>query len=158
MKKLKFLSRKIVDACTFATKNSVHLGRFRVKNATVRAGKRVHYGLRLYTRLFGVRNATVWGYFCDFMGFCNIMFEVVFLFFAFWVCTFEGSFCTCLSLFFHLFQFIFPPVSVHFCNCFSSFLQLFQLSVLTFFGGKKNVLVWFFDFFGWRNDTCTAEK
>ena len=69
--------------CSFATKNSVHLGRFRVKNATVRAGKRVHYGLRLYTRLFGVRNATVWGYFCDFMGFCNIMFEVVFLFFAF---------------------------------------------------------------------------
>jgi len=55
----------ILDLGTFATNNSVHLGRFRVKNATVRAGKRVHYGLRLYTRLFGVGNATVWGYFCD---------------------------------------------------------------------------------------------
>ena len=48
--------------CSFATKNSVHLGRFRVKNATVRAGKRVYYGLRLYTRLFGVGNATFWGW------------------------------------------------------------------------------------------------
>ena len=82
--------------------------------------------------------ATVWGRKRDCLGlflrqltFCNIMFEVVFLFFAFWVCTFEGSFCTFLSLFFHLFQFIFPPVSVYFCNCFSSFLQLFQFSVST---------------------------
>ena len=35
------------SASSFATKNSVHLGRFRVKNATVRAGKRLRYGLRL---------------------------------------------------------------------------------------------------------------
>ena len=50
---------------SFATKISADLGRFRVKNATVRAGKRVCYGLRPETRLFGVGNATVWGYFCD---------------------------------------------------------------------------------------------
>ena len=54
-----------------------------MENATVRAEKRVYYGLRLYTRLFGVGNATVWGWKRNFMGFCNIMFEVVFLFFAF---------------------------------------------------------------------------
>jgi len=71
---------------SFATKNAVYLGRFRVKNATVRAGKRLYYGLRLYTRLFGVGNATVWGWKRDYLGletrrlaFCNIMFEVVFL-------------------------------------------------------------------------------
>ena len=77
--------------------------------------------------------ATVWGRKRDCLGlflrllaFCNIMFEVVFLFFkvvflffAVRVCTFKGSFSICLSLFFHLFQFIFAPVSVHFCNCFS---------------------------------------
>ena len=73
---------------TFATKNSVHLGRFRVKNATVRAGKSLYYGLRLYTRLFGVGNATVWGYFCDSwrfvisclrLYFCFLRFEFVLL-------------------------------------------------------------------------------
>ena len=32
---------------SFATKNSISLGRFRVKNATVRAGKSLCYGLRL---------------------------------------------------------------------------------------------------------------
>ena len=77
---------------------------------------------------FTAVHATVWGRKRDCLGlflrllaFCNIMFEVVFLFFkvvfllfAFWVCTFEGSFSTCLSLFFHLFQFIFATVSV-FC-------------------------------------------
>ena len=67
---------------SFATKISADLGRFRVKNATVRAGKSLCYGLRLFLRLFGVGNATVWGWKRDFMGFCNIMFEVVFLFFA----------------------------------------------------------------------------
>jgi len=51
--------------CSFATKNSISLGRFRVKNATVRAGKSLCYGLGSETRLFGVGNATVWGYFCD---------------------------------------------------------------------------------------------
>ena len=83
--------------CSFATKNSVHLGRFRVKNATVRAGKRVYYGLRLYTRLFGVGNATVWGWKRNFMGFCNIMFEVVFLFFAFFAFVLLNIFITTMS-------------------------------------------------------------
>ena len=57
---------------SFATKNSVHLGRFRVKNATVRAGKT---GLLRFTAV----NATVWGRKRDCLGlflrqltFCNI--------------------------------------------------------------------------------------
>ena len=56
---------KAPEKRTFATKNSISLGRFRVKNATVRAGKSLCYGLRPETRLFGVGNAIVWGYFCD---------------------------------------------------------------------------------------------
>ena len=77
---------------------------------------------------FTAVHATVWGRKRDCLGlflrqstFCKIMFEVVFLFFkvvflifAVRVCTFEGSFSTCLSLFFHLFQFIFATVSA-FC-------------------------------------------
>jgi len=86
------------------------------------------------------------------------MFEVVFLRVAFWVCTFCVYFSTCLSLFLQLSQFIFATVSVYFCNCFSLFSHLSQFSVLTFLGGKKNIFVWSFDFFGFLGSTCMAKK